>query len=95
MKQKDAQSGFQTIADQVAPLSGPTLRAYVENRLGIERRQAQASVSSWSVEGWMKRAADGKAAALPNSVDYRCAVQIDRRDESRQVNGKRGGRPRK
>jgi hypothetical protein len=70
------------IADQIAPLSGPELRGYVEDRLGVSARQARASVSSWSVEGWMERDAEGRPAAIPNSVDNRCAIQVDRREES-------------
>jgi len=80
------------IADMI---SGAELRGYVEERLSIKKRQANASVSSWSAEGWMDRDAKGRPACITTSADARCAVQIDSRCEAPINNGKLGGRPRR
>jgi hypothetical protein len=81
-------------------ISGPELRQLVEDRLGVSVRQANASISSWSVEldpatgrPWMPRDAQGRPATRPTSAYNRCAEQLDRRDESRRENGRRGRRP--
>ena len=96
-QERDPGSPVSRIGDTIVDerlLSGPELTRKVSERLGVMGRQARASVSSWSVEGWTERDAEGRVAAMPTSVDNRCADQIDARDETRRANGKRGGRPR-
>jgi hypothetical protein len=92
---KGRKSGFsvERIGDQV--LAGRGLRQFVEVQLDIGDRQARASISSWSVEGWMVRDENGRPAAAANSVDYRCALQFAARYDSRRENGRLGGRPKK
>jgi len=86
-----------TIDGKIVPdymrVYGATLRRHIEVRLGVTDRQARACVSSWSSEGWMERDERGGWRSVVTSVDNRCALQIDRRDEARRENGALGGRP--
>jgi hypothetical protein len=65
--------------------------------LDIGFRQARASISSYCWEGWALPSYDGRLNSpifAVNSFEARVRVHLERREESRRANGRKGGRPR-
>lgn len=70
----------------------------LQDVLDIGDRQARAAVSSYMSEGWALRTYNGGLNELifeVGSLEVRARTHLERRDESKGVNGRRGGRPRK
>ena len=65
-------------------------RRLMQRKLGIKARQARAAVSSYRVEGW---AANSGTLFGVSSLENRMLEHVDRRVDSRILNGRKGGRP--
>jgi hypothetical protein len=66
-------------------------RRLMQRKFGIKARQTRAAISSYSVEDWAYSGANGTLFGVC-SLDNRMLEHIDRRDESRKENGRKGGR---
>jgi hypothetical protein len=67
-------------------------RRLMERKLGIKARQTRAAISSYSVEEWAYHGANGTLFGV-SSLENRMLEHVDRRDDSRFENGRKGGRP--
>lgn len=67
-------------------------RPLMRRKLGIKDRQVRAAISSYSVEDWAYHGANGTLFGV-SSLDHRMLEHVDRRVDSRILNGRKGGRP--